>query len=187
MTNDDSRDTKTPDRQDESPATELHESSIDERLEAIDRITRSLLRDIRRPEKTPLESASPATRTEAREFVLEIRAQASQFAIRVLGPEAAIPYRPADDPARAGDAGGSPPGYTSSIVTTYSGPEPEALEYEEHRTGDGEPDDRASESDADAIDENDADAISEDDTDAIDENDADTNGEDETEGGDDDE
>lgn len=169
MTNDETRDTKSPDRQDESPALRLHELSIAERLEAIDLITRSLLRNIHHPQQTRLEHATLKTRTDARAYVLEIRAQVSQLGITVIGPEASIPYRPADDlgpdlnPDSDSDPNeaGSPPGYTSSIVTTYSGPEPEALEYEDARwrcgadgDGEGESDD---DGDGDGDDDLDAD------------------------------
>ncbi|MDQ2052703.1 hypothetical protein RBH26_19840 [Natronolimnohabitans sp. A-GB9] len=122
MSNDDSRDSKTPDRRNESPTT------IAARLEAIDTLTRTLLEDVHDPQGTALEDTSRDTKTTVREHVLEIRAQASLLGIRVLGPEAAIPYRPADDP----DEGGSPPGYRPA-ATTYSGPTPEALERERER------------------------------------------------------
>ncbi|NGM69097.1 hypothetical protein G6M89_08760 [Natronolimnobius sp. AArcel1] len=91
MSDDDSRDTKTPDRQD-AP-------SISEHIVYFDSLTRTLLEYLHDPRDTALEHTPPQARAEIRRHVLEIRAQACQIAIAAVGPEAAIPYRPdADGP-----------------------------------------------------------------------------------------
>lgn len=98
MSNDDSRDRNAPDRQDE-PTT--RDRPIETRLERLDALTRALLADIQHPTGTAFEETTARTRQQARRHVLEIRAQASQLGIRVVGPDAAIAYRPDDRQAGA--------------------------------------------------------------------------------------
>ncbi|AFZ73449.1 hypothetical protein [Natronobacterium gregoryi] len=74
------------------------DESIQDQLEAIDRLTRSLLADLRTGEATTLEDGNEDTRREAIRHVREIRAEASRVGLLLFGPEAAIPYRPSDPP-----------------------------------------------------------------------------------------
>ncbi|WP_202911852.1 hypothetical protein [Natrialba swarupiae] len=131
MTDDDSRDTKTPDRQDEpTPDTQ---SSIETRLEHLDILTRSLLEDLERPDRTP--AIDETDRRAVRRHILQIRAEASQAGLRLVGPEATMPYRPGadrDGPRRGG------------LVSSSEGPMPGFLESDpssdeptdDRRTGD---------------------------------------------------
>ncbi len=95
MSDDDSRDSKAPDRQDE-PATTT--PSIRARLEHVDALTRTLLADVHEPDGTVLEDV-PTTHEPISDGTSSRSEQACQIAIAAVGPEAAIPYRPdADGP-----------------------------------------------------------------------------------------
>lgn len=72
-----------------------------------------------------LESTDRETRREAVRHVREIRAEASHVGRLLIGPEALLHYRPADDP----DASLIAP--DGSLTTAYLGPEPGALEPEQ--------------------------------------------------------
>ncbi|OAQ52189.1 hypothetical protein HTG_11250 [Natrinema mahii] len=98
MTDDNSRDHEGPDRPDVSiPAAsdaELTDGTVRERLEAIDRLTRSLLADIQAGAGAT-SIADADDRSEACRHVREIRAEASHVGLLLFGPEMAIPYDPA--------------------------------------------------------------------------------------------
>ncbi|OAQ52193.1 hypothetical protein HTG_11270 [Natrinema mahii] len=135
MSDDNSRDHEGPDRPDVSiPAAsdaELTDGTVRERLEAIDRVTRSLLADIQSgAETTPTVDADD--RSEACRHVREIRAEASHVGLLLFGPEMAIPYDPA---AHDGDT----PRFSrsGSLTTAFRGPEPGSLDENRQRDSDG--------------------------------------------------
>ena len=125
MSNDDSRGNESPDRQDASTPTDQTNNataSIQAHLEALDHLTRTLHARLENPTLEIDGEPVPADRREtARRRCREIRAQASLLGLRVLGPDAAISFRPADGPR---------PDDTNRGVTTYSGPTPETFERE---------------------------------------------------------
>lgn len=135
MTDDSSRDQNAPDRPDVSipstPGSELTDGTVRERLESIDRLTRSLLADIQ-AEAGAMPAADADARSEARRRVREIRAEASRVGLLLFGPEMAIPYDPA---THDGDALAVFP--SGSLTTVFRGPEPGALEQDRQRDGDG--------------------------------------------------
>ncbi len=158
MFDDDSRGLEGPDRSDASPSTarvrpdrgeRAHGSrssparradggtstdAVRERLESIDRLARSLLVDIRLGEPiADLESGDRDARREAVRHVREIRAEATHVGLLLVGPEAAIPSRPVDDP----DGESVLLARDGSLTTSYHGPEPGALERERERQCDG--------------------------------------------------
>ncbi|MXV60959.1 hypothetical protein GS429_02535 [Natronorubrum sp. JWXQ-INN-674] len=167
MSNDDSRGNESPDRQDASPSNirplpdggEPATQTLRKRLEAIDHLTQKLLEDVNAVSPI-LEDVDEDTRREARRRLREIRAETSQIGLLLIGPEAAIPYRPDDAPPEttliAGDG--------DDIVTTYAGPaavhDPEAHDHERNACDESESEDE-SERDAGGADERDADAPSE--------------------------
>ncbi|AGB30432.1 hypothetical protein C488_04287 [Natrinema pellirubrum DSM 15624] len=135
MSDDNSRDHEGPDRSDVStpstPDAELTDGTVRERLEAIDRLTRSLLGDIQAgTETTP--TMDTDARSEACRHVREIRAEASHVGLLLFGPEMAIPYDPA---AHDGDA--PRVSRSSSLTTAFRGPVPGALEQNRQRDSDG--------------------------------------------------
>ncbi|WP_200840346.1 hypothetical protein [Natrialba sp. INN-245] len=93
MTTDDSRDTKPPDRRNES--TTNARPSIETRLEHLDVLTRTLLADLEHPTRSP--RVDETDRRTVRRHLLQIRAEASQAGLRLVGPEATMPYRPGTD------------------------------------------------------------------------------------------
>ncbi|WP_207891198.1 hypothetical protein [Natrarchaeobius oligotrophus] len=100
MSNDDSRGNESPDRRD-APTRKKQQTteSVRTRLERIDRLTRTLLIDLERPARnTAFEGLSDDDRRDVRRYLREIRAEASTVGLRVIGPEASIPYRPEDEP-----------------------------------------------------------------------------------------
>jgi len=134
MTDDSSRDQDAPDRPDVSiPSAsdaELTDGTVRERLESIDRLTRSLLTDIQSGAETT-STADADDRSEACRHVREIRAEASHVGLLLFGPEMAIPYDPAaNDDALAVSR-------SSSLTTAFRGPEPGSLEQNRQRDGDG--------------------------------------------------
>ncbi|WP_455447925.1 hypothetical protein [Natrinema thermotolerans] len=135
MSDDNSRDHEGPDRPDVSipaaPDAELTDGTVRERLEAIDRLTRSLLTDIQSGAETT-STADADDRSEACRHVREIRAEASRVGLLLFGPEMAIPYDPA---AHDGDA--LAVSRSGSLTTAFRGPEPGTLEQNRQRDGDG--------------------------------------------------
>ncbi len=97
MSNDDSRGNESPDRRNASTTriTDGGTQPIERRLEAIDYLTRRLLADVQ--DATGIDP-SPDTRREVVRRLREIRAETSRVGLLLIGPEAAIPYRPADEP-----------------------------------------------------------------------------------------
>ncbi|WP_440764700.1 hypothetical protein [Natronorubrum sp. DTA7] len=115
MSNDDSRGNESPDRQDASlPQDPTH--PIETYLEALDTLTRSLHARLHRAEIDG-ERVPDETRHQARRRCREIRAEASQIGLLLLGPDAAIHYHPDETDAD-----------TASGVTTFSGPPPNKFE-----------------------------------------------------------
>jgi len=112
------------------------DDTVRERLESLDRLTRSLLADIQTGEfHADLETADRDARLEATRHIREIRAEASRVGLLLFGPEMAIPYRPDGDSSGLSIAA---PG--GSLTTAYRGPEPEALERERQRQRETEDD-----------------------------------------------
>ncbi|QRV15785.1 hypothetical protein JMJ58_02460 [Haloterrigena salifodinae] len=112
MCNDDSRSNESSDRRNGPTHDNQDAPFLEEALETIDYLTRTLLADDHKS-PTRFRHCSRARRREIRRRLREIRAEASRIGLVAIGPEAAMPYRPEDD---------SSPG--PSGVTTYSGPEP---------------------------------------------------------------
>ncbi|ELZ01814.1 hypothetical protein [Natrialba asiatica] len=111
MSNDETRGNESPDRQyaiDPNDPLETH-------LEAIDRLTRALLVKTTPPDAPALDELDATQRREVRRRLREIRAETSRIGLLLIGPEAAIPYRPEG-------------------VTTYSGPDPDRFEDDSRRT-----------------------------------------------------
>ncbi|QFU82299.1 hypothetical protein [Natronorubrum aibiense] len=147
MSNDNSRGNESPDRQDASTRdtrtrTDGGTLPLKTHLEAIDHLTRVLLADVHNARSI---DPDPDTRREVVRRLREIRAETSQVGLLLIGPEAAIPYRPSDDP----DAEIPIADYCGSIVTTYSGPDPESLERERKRAGEDNADQSKSDTDTD--------------------------------------
>ncbi len=134
MSDDNSRDHEGPDRPDASippaPDAELTDGTVRERLESIDRLTRSLLADIQ-AEAGTMPPVDADARSEACRRIREIRAEASCVGLLLFGPEMAIPYDPA---THNGDA--LVVSRSGSLTTVFRGPEPGALEESRQRDGD---------------------------------------------------
>ncbi|ARS89858.1 hypothetical protein [Natrarchaeobaculum aegyptiacum] len=98
MSNDDSRGNQSPDRPDaptrDHPTPEL----IHSHLEQVDALTSTLLAALEAPapEDDAIDDLSDRERQAVRRHLLQIRAEASQVGLTVLGPEGAISYRPGD-------------------------------------------------------------------------------------------
>ncbi|ELY97278.1 hypothetical protein C482_13630 [Natrialba chahannaoensis JCM 10990] len=103
MSNDETRGTKTPDRQD---APIDPNQSLQTHLEYIDSITRALLARTTPPNATAVDHLEPDQRRELRRHLRQIRAEASHVGLLAIGPEASMPYRP-----------------DTANVLTYSGPD----------------------------------------------------------------
>ncbi|WP_440771405.1 hypothetical protein [Natronorubrum sp. DTA28] len=119
MSNDDSRGNESPDRQDASlPQDSTH--PIETYLEALDQLTRSLHARLHRADIDG-ERVPDETRHQARRRCREIRAEASQIGLLLLGPDAAIHYHPDETDTDAGRG-----------VTTFSGPPPNKFDHDQH-------------------------------------------------------
>ncbi|MEY7847741.1 hypothetical protein AB7C87_00860 [Natrarchaeobius sp. A-rgal3] len=136
MTTDDSRDTKPLDRRSES-ATNAR-PSIETRLEQLDVLTRTLLADLEHPDRVP--ALETNAHKAVRRHLRQIRAEASQAGLQLVGPEATMPYRPREDrdgPRRTGTVS-STGGLASGLLECDPSANP--LEREESidgRRGDG--------------------------------------------------
>ncbi|PCR91664.1 hypothetical protein [Natrinema ejinorense] len=135
MSDHNSRGLEGPDRSGASMSTArvradggTHNESIRDCLTAIDSLTRTLHAAIQ-AEQATLEHADRETRRKAARHVRQIRAEASQVGLLLVGPEAVIPYRPGDDP----DRDSSSTDRSRSFTTSYLGPDAEALERELER------------------------------------------------------
>lgn len=136
MSDDDSRGLESPDRSDVSTTARARtdggsaDDVIRDCLASIDYLTRTLLADVRDGEALDaLETSDYESRREAVRHIREIRAEASQVALLLVGPEAVIPYRAADDPDRET----SLIARQGSVTTSYLGPDPGAFHRERER------------------------------------------------------
>ncbi|WP_323173756.1 hypothetical protein [Natrialba sp. PRR66] len=110
MSNDETRGNESPDRQDAIDPND----PLETHLEAIDQLTRALLVKTTPPDAPAIDDLEQPQRREVRRRLREIRAETSRIGLLLIGPEAAIPYRP-------------------DGVTTHSGPDPDLFEDDSRR------------------------------------------------------
>ncbi|WP_238709239.1 hypothetical protein [Natronorubrum halophilum] len=128
MSDDDTRGNESPDRRDASTPDQTIDPTrpIRTYLETIDRLTRVLHARLRDPAvEIDGEPVAEESRRQARRRCREIRAETSQLGLRLIGPEAAIPYNPDETPSGTGRG-----------VTTFSGPSPGKFDRDLERTPD---------------------------------------------------